>query len=83
MEWSGIILPSAERAVAPREIGVVQCRGGAPGAPVAPRARRRGPAVPRGLLLTSGPEIVFKLGGGVSAVCLQFKQNGAVSWLKT
>ena len=50
---------------------------------MAPRARRRGPAVPRGLLLTFGPEIVFKLGGGVSAVCLQFKQNGAVSWLKT
>ena len=36
---------------------------------MAPRARRRGPAVPRGLLLTFGPEIVFKLGGGVSAVC--------------
>ena len=41
-----------------------------------PRARRRGPAVPRGLLLTFGPEIVFKLGGGVS-VCV-FNSNKMV-----
>ena len=43
------------------------------------RARRRGPTIHRGLLLllTLGPETVFKMGGGVY---VQIKQNGAL-WL--
>ena len=55
----GVLLPPAEGAAASREI--VQCRGRAPGTPLA------GPPVPRGLLLllTSGPGTVFKMCGGV------------------
>ena len=71
MEGEGGILPSAEGTVAPREVGVVQCRGRASGTPVTPRVRRRGPAAP------FGPGSVFKMG-----VWCVFKtnKNGAV-WI--
>lgn len=76
-----MILPSTERTVAPREIRSsierVQCRGRAPGTPEA--ARRRGPAVSRGLLLlTLGPESVFKM--GVYGVYCVFNSNKTVQF---